>query len=125
MSDKSDHLNMIQSVITRMASNSLQVKCWCITIVSATIILSRSSIIATCVLPVLLFFCLDVRYLSLEKAYRDLYDEVRKKDDSSIDFSMEYKPVSKMKALRSWSIWLFYPPMALLLIAVACANCSW
>lgn len=76
-------------------------------------------------LPVLLFCYLDVRYLSLEKAYRNLYDEVRKKDDSSIDFSMEYKPVSMMKTLRSWSIWIFYLLMAILLIAVACVNCSW
>ncbi len=125
MSNKSDHLNMIQSVITRRASNSLQFKCLCITIVSATIILSRSSIIVASVLPVLLFCYLDVRYLSLERAYRDLYDEVRLKNDSDIDFSMEYKPVPKRDSFKSWSIWLFYPPMAFLLITIACANYSW
>ena len=108
-----------------MANSSLQVKCWCLTIVSAAIVLSKSPIIWACVLPVLLFCYLDIRYLSLEKAYRNLYEEVRKKDDSSIDFSMEYKPVPMVKALRSWSIQLFYPPMALLLIVVACVNCSW
>ncbi len=45
MSDKSDHLNMIQSIITRMANSSLQVKCWCLAIVSAAIVLSKSPII--------------------------------------------------------------------------------
>ena len=45
MSDKIDHLNIIESAITRMAGNSLQIKCWSLAIVSAAIVLSRSVII--------------------------------------------------------------------------------
>lgn len=96
MSDKIDHLNIIESAITRMAGNSLQIKCWCLAIVSAAIVLSRSTIIIACILPVVLFCYLDVNYLSLEKSYRDLYDDVRQKSDSDIDFSMCFTPVPKM-----------------------------
>lgn len=125
MSDKVEHLNMIESVITRMANNSLQIKCWCLAIVSAAIVLSRSIIIAACVMPVILFCYLDVNYLSLEKAYRNLYDEVRMKEESEIDFSMKYRPVPKMVSFRSWSIWSFYSLMALMLIGVALYNQFW
>ena len=125
MSDKVEHLNMIESVITRMANNSLQIKCWCLAIVSAAIVLSRSIIIAVCVMPVILFCYLDVNYLSLEKAYRNLYDEVRMKEESEIDFSMKFRPVPKMVSFRSWSIWSFYSLMALMLIGVALYNQFW
>ena len=125
MSDKVDHLNMIESVITRMASNSLQIKCWCLAIVGAAIVLSRSAIIAACILPVILFCYLDVNYISLEKSYRNLYDEVRQKDDSDIDFSMHFKPVLKTVSLRSWSVWPFYLSTIVLLIALSIVNYLW
>ena len=122
MSDKTDHLNMIESVITRMANNSLQIKCWCLAIVSASIVLSRSSIIIACVLPVSLFCYLDMKYLSLEKSYRVLYDEVRVKDESEIDFSMDFSPIPWKESFKSWSVWSFYITMIALLIGVAMIN---
>lgn len=125
MSDKVDHLNMIESVIARMAGNSLQIKCWCLTIVSVAIVLSRSAIIIACVLPVVLFCYLDVKCISLEKAYRNLFDDVRRKDDSDIDFTMTFTPVSKINSFKSWSVWPFYLSMAVLLTAVSAINRGW
>ena len=125
MTDKTEHLHMIQSVISRMANNSLQIKCWSVAIVSASIVLSRSVIIIACLLPLMLFCLLDVKYLSLERSYRKLYDEVRMKDESEIDFSMEYEKIPKKESFKSWSVWMFYPLLALLLIAVAVFNLCW
>ncbi len=125
MSDKVDHLKMIESVIARMAGNSLQVKCWCLAIVSAAVVLSRSDIIVVCILPVILFCCLDVYYLSLEKSYRELYNDVRQKDDSDIDFSMSIRSVQKRVSFKSWSVWPFYLSMAVLLIVVSVINHMW
>ena len=68
MSDKIEHLNMIQSVITRMANNSLQVKCWTLAIAAAAVVLTKSAVIIALVLPLLVFSYLDIKYLSLEKA---------------------------------------------------------
>ena len=125
MSEKVNHLNMIESAISRMASNSLQIKCWCLAIVCAAIVLSRSVIIAACIFPVILFCYLDANYLSLEKSYRNLYDEVRLKDDSEIDFSMHIDQVSKTLSFKSWSIWPFYLSMIILLIVCSIANSVW
>ena len=125
MSDKTDHLKMIQDVIKRMANNSLQIKCWCLAIVSASIVLSRSSLIVACILPVVLFCYMDVNYLALERSYRDLYDEVRAKDETDIDFSMRFAPSSKWKSFKSWSIWPFYGLMVALLSIVSVINYIW
>lgn len=122
---KIEHLKMIQDVIKRMANNSLQIKCWCLAIVSASIVLSRSSLIVACILPVVLFCYLDVNYLSLERSYRDLYDEVRAKDETDIDFSMRFTPSSKWKSFKSWSIWPFYGLMVALLSIVSAINHIW
>ena len=39
----------------------------------------------------LAFWLIDSYYLCLEKAYRELYDKVRKLDENAVDFSMNYK----------------------------------
>ena len=125
MSNKVDHLNMIQSVISRMANNSLQVKCWCLAIVGAAIALSRSWIIAVCTLPVILFCFLDTHYLTEERAFRGLYNEVRVKTDEEIDFSMEKNNEPLREAFKSWSIWPFYISLIILLIGVALYYQFW
>ena len=73
----------------------------------------------------MLFCCLDVNYLSLEKAYRNLYDEVRQKDESEIDFSMRFTPVPKKDSFKSWSVWPFYLSMVALLVLVSVINYLW
>ncbi len=125
MSNKVEHLNMIQSIISRMANNSLQVKCWCLAIVGAAIVLSRSFIILACVFPVVLFCFLDTHYLNEERAFRELYDVVRVKDDQDIDFSMKKKNEKIRETFKSWSIWPFYLSLIVLLIGVALYNQFW
>lgn len=122
MSDKVEHLKMIESVITRMANNSLQIKCWSLAIFSAAIVLSRSVIIAACILPMVLFCYLDVCYLSVERSYRNLYDEVRQKEKSEIDFSMKVSSVPKADAFKSWSVCTFYISLITLLVIVSVIN---
>ena len=122
MSDKIEHLNMIQSVITRMANNSLQIKCWCIAIVSAVIVLSDSTIIWIGLLPVALFCFLDCYYLWQEQRFRKLYNEVRSKDESMVDFSMNTPETPKSKAVLSLSTAPFYAIIAIVLILIASIN---
>ncbi len=122
MSNKVDHLNMIESIITRMANNSLQIKCWCIAIVSGVIVLSRSSIILTCILSVVLFCYLDARYLALEKEFRGLYEKVRVREESEIDYSMERDKEPIKKTIWTWSVFPFYATLTLGLIITAVYN---
>ena len=67
------HLEIMQSVIQRMAENSRSCKMWCVTLVAATLVLvartgePRHALIA--LIPTLLFLFLDSYYLALERAF--------------------------------------------------------
>lgn len=72
------HLNIMQDVIRRMAENSRSCKVWCVTLVSATLVLvtrtesPQHALIA--LVPTLLFLVLDAYYLALERSFRTSYD---------------------------------------------------
>jgi hypothetical protein len=72
------HLNMLQGIISRMAANSANCKTWCVTLVSAILILvidkNKPQAILVGFIPIALFFLLDAYYLSLERDFRDLYN---------------------------------------------------
>lgn len=100
---KIKHFDMIQSVINRMANNSFLIKGWAITLISALFALSAAEtklnliFISYFILPV--FWILDGYYLHQERAYRDLFDEVRNKT-TDIDFNMSAKAYASGK--NSW-----------------------
>ena len=72
------HLQIMQDVIRRMAENSRSCKVWCVTLVSATLVLvaqtgnPQNALIA--LLPTVLFLVLDSYYLALERSFRCSYD---------------------------------------------------
>ena len=72
------HLEIVQGVIQRMAENSRSCKVWCVTLVSAILVLvartgsAEHAMIALA--PTVLFFVLDAYYLSLERAFRKSYN---------------------------------------------------
>lgn len=76
------HLEFIQGVITRMASNSFAMKGWMIAIVSALLALYADSTPKNeCYLLIagvatFLFWVIDAYYLYIERKYRKLYKEV-------------------------------------------------
>ncbi|MEK7832163.1 MAG: hypothetical protein AAB401_13805 [Acidobacteriota bacterium] len=117
---KLEHLKMLQTVITRMASNSFMVKGWCVTLVSALIALSGKDVpnmVFVAALPVLMFWWLDAFFLRQEKLFRKLFDLVRENGKEDSDFSMDTTVVNAQVAhLRgvAWSTtlrwfygWLF------------------
>lgn len=67
MESKIEHLKMIQGIITRMNTNSFQIKGWTITLVSALLALYANSrkvtYIFIALIPVLIFWFLDSYYL--------------------------------------------------------------
>jgi len=86
------HLEFIQNVITRMNSNSFLIKGWTITLVSALFALASSDtnlnyvLISYIAIPV--FWVIDGFFISTERQYRDLYNEVRLKNEDEVDFDM-------------------------------------
>ena len=93
MENKINHLQMIQGVINRMASNSFALKGWAVTLVAGIFALaSRDSdklYFLVSYIPCVVFWGLDSYYLLQERLYRALYNDVRNKEQGSIDFSMD------------------------------------
>jgi hypothetical protein len=117
MENKLKHLEIIQNIINRMASNSFLVKGWCITLVSAVFVLSgkdaNTMFIAIAFFPVLMFWILDAYFLRQERLFRKLYDKVRTTNEDAIDFSMNTTPftaevASWLQVAFSQTLILFY-----------------
>ena len=72
------HLEIMQGVIQRMAENSRSCKVWCVTLVSAILVLvvrtgeAEHALIALA--PTALFYLLDAYYLALEHRFRRSYE---------------------------------------------------
>lgn len=63
------HVNMMQGIIKRMASNSASCKQWCIVVVSAVLTLTAkdSEMFLLRLIPVIMFCFMDCFYLDLER----------------------------------------------------------
>jgi hypothetical protein len=72
------YLNILQGVISRMATNSANCKTWCITLVSAIIVIivdkAKPNYVWIALLPIILFFLLDAYYLGQERSFRAIYN---------------------------------------------------
>lgn len=78
--EKIKHLEFIQNVITRMNTNSFQIKGWNITIVSAILVIFASTkniyFLLSATFPSVIFWFLDTYYLLQERKFRGLYNDV-------------------------------------------------
>ncbi|MDR1257637.1 MAG: hypothetical protein LBJ86_07815 [Spirochaetaceae bacterium] len=78
--NKIKHLEFIQDVITRMNTNSFQIKCMSITITAAVLALYASSgnplYFFVAVITDIFFWFLDAYYLQQERKFRGIYNDV-------------------------------------------------
>ncbi|WP_242469629.1 hypothetical protein [Rhabdochromatium marinum] len=122
------HLQIMQGVIQRMAANSSSCKTWCITIVSAILVVTahkdKPELIWLALFPSILFFVLDAYYLALEKAFRASYNAFLKKLHTgqlqpedlyavAPEGSMEQH---RVEAAKSFSVWGFYGFLIILVV---------
>ena len=124
MNAKLKHLEFIQGVVNRLATDSFRIKGWAVILVSALLVLlvreERTDLAAIGFVPVLVFWGLDGYYLWQERLFRDLYDHVRALENDRIDFSMSTAAFGRTWFGATFSITLcpFYGALA---IAVALA----
>jgi len=88
---KIKYLEMIQSVINRMAANSFALKGWSVTLISGISMFSGQAKPWKLLFTVgisFCFWCVDAYYLKQERLYRLLYNRVVS-GDKSIDFSLD------------------------------------
>lgn len=74
--DDRHYLQMMQGIIARMASNSANCKTWIVTLVAASItagiaVQALSHWLFISVVPIIVFWQLDVYYLKLERGFRN------------------------------------------------------
>ena len=124
------HLEITQGVITRMAENSRACKIWCVTLVSAVLVLlartEKPEYALIALIPAVLFLILDTYYLALEQAFRESYDAfVRDLHEGSLTSADLYRvapsgsvPGRFIASLRSFSIWPVYPTLTVMVLIV-------
>jgi hypothetical protein len=121
------HLGILQNTIERMAGNSAAAKAWCITLVSAILVIvadkHQPRFVWLALLPTLLFFGLDSYYLALERGFRRSYARfVERLHRGSLEEDDLYTVVHTgrlggllMSAVRSLSVWPFYGTLILMI----------
>jgi hypothetical protein len=136
------HLDILQTIIGRMASNSASCKNYCITLVGALLALEQvkkeGSLIFLAFVPIIAFAFLDMYYLYLETFFRGQYNSFvktwqTKEELEKADLFVFGKPKTGWPAIkesfyqiRSISIWPFYgfllAVVLALLIYTYCQN---
>ncbi len=128
MSNKIKHMDYTQDIIKRMADNSFKLKHWSVTLVSGLVALSlatkdKAAIIGFSMIPIIVFWILDGYFLWQERLFRKVYDEVRLKDESAIDFKMN--PMDFAGGKNTWirtmfsqTIVVFYGSLLIVMIGV-------
>jgi len=93
MNKKIAHLGFVQTIISRMATNSFLLKGWSVTLVAAIFALSskdsdkRYVIIAY--LPIIVFWIYDAFFFQKEKLYRKLYKKISVGEVNSDEFTLD------------------------------------
>lgn len=134
--DKRLYLELIQNIINRMATSSAIVKGLTATTAAGILTIHNCSFSLTLsisiFIPIICMMFLDIAYLRKERQYRRLYKLVCK-DKHTIDLDLnvncikeDLKNDKKTKwynCMFSWSIWLFYAPLLVVIYVVKfCCN---
>ena len=108
MESKSKHLEFVQAAINRMAGNSFLLKGWAITVAGGLLALTFKEInrhyLYISLVVLVMFWLLDGYYLSRERRFVALYDDVRKRKEEHIDFSMD---ISTFGSRCGWALCTF------------------
>ncbi len=125
---------MLQGIIGRLASNSASCKTWCVSLVSALIVLvagtNQPLLFWAAGLPIIILGALDGYYLGLERRFRDCYESFVRKlhaGTAVVDDAFLVAPklpirglfTEAFRALGSFSIWPYYLGMAVIVWLLA------
>ncbi len=130
--EKRQHLEFIQNIITRMNTNSFQIKGLAITIVAALMAVYASNpkviFVFLGIPPTIIFWFLDSYYILQERKFRGIYNDVAGLK-SKIDVRTYEMPINKYtkkldrqfsygNVLKSQTIIWFYLPVILLILII-------
>lgn len=135
MKNQEWYLETIQSIITRMATNSFALKGWTVALVTGIFILAGQSVeryfYIIIYIPILCFWGLDAYYLWLERRYRELYAKVCDTQIEKIDYKLKLPDLDFDKKVEEYlSVFtsiteiLFYVPLAIASVAILYLLCN-
>lgn len=127
-SNRVKHFEIVQNIITRMNKNSFQIKRMTVILVSAFLALAatdnNSIFILVATFPVIVFWFLDSFYLSQERKFRGLYNDLVKGNPHNLqqfEITTEFYKCGRYSFLRSLiskTILCFYFSILISLIIV-------
>ena len=137
--NKIKHLEMIESIIERMAKNSFQMKAWAITLVTVVGALGAKEadkrFMLLAFVPIISFWLLDAFYVQQERRYKALYRSVCEKKEEEIDFilntksvtftSDEAKRICFINCFKSTSVSLFYGTLTVTMVLLVAILKGW
>lgn len=130
-------IDLIQSVINRMANNSFLLKGWIVSLITVILALTKDTIVVThlsyfsiiLLLPVIVFWYLDAFFLHKERCYIQLYEWVINNRRTSLEntYSLNYKKYennvdSIFKIMFSTTLRVFYGFIVLILSGLTIHN---
>lgn len=120
-------IEIIQSIISRMANNSFLIKGWVLTVIVGTFLIKIDQVFIYLftIIPIIFFWWLDAYFLRLERLYRKLYDWVIKNRFNTDDyfFDMNFKRFrssnnSLIMVMFSSTLICFYIAIIIILIGI-------
>jgi hypothetical protein len=126
------HINLLEGIMSRLATHSASCKTWCISLVAALLSLAGATklpaIVSIALVPIVVFGFMDTMYLSQERAYRDLYLDVVKKvrtGSYALTDAFDAKaPLGFLGCLATVCSWAVFPIYFGLIAAYLVAYCS-
>ena len=128
MDKKTEHLKLIQNIITRMGGNLFLLKGWAVTLIVALFAIAAKDVEGIYVLfsffILIIFWILDGFFLSIERCFKELYNDVRLKKEEEIDFSMKYNNHNKgrntwTKSIFSKTLLIFYGTLLVFMLILS------
>ncbi|MFZ1379548.1 MAG: hypothetical protein WAS56_07760 [Saprospiraceae bacterium] len=122
------YLEFIQNIVSRLNSNSFQIKGLSITILSALLAVYSSNnnlkILILAIIPTFLLWLLDSYYLYQERLFRDLFKKISNIESNKNEFKhfdlsisdIEKKTDKYLSAVFSKTTFVFYYSIILVLI---------
>ena len=118
------HLELVQANVARMHEAGAAMKRFAVVSFalggSMARYLKEPPIVGFTIAVIVAFWVLDAKYLQVERAFRVLYERIRSEvagQTASFELNPEIRKVVPIKELWSWSTWLLYVPLFVLLTA--------
>lgn len=124
VTERMNHLALLQSIINRMGTNSFLIKGWAVTLVSALLAFGAKDANATFAMlamyPAVAFWGLDAYYLMLERKYRATWQTDAEAFKCGFSLARQpTPPTDYASAITAPAVWPLYASIALVVGLVA------